>query len=71
MHLTRKKTGLVFHQTSFAIQKPEEPRFRRAGKVVWLIAPGKTEPAGVQGVVRQNEPGALRRRQPAFDEGEI
>ena len=55
---------LCFHEL-------EEPRLRRGGEIIIFSAPGKPEPRGVQGVVRQDEPGALFAGQPALDQGEI
>jgi hypothetical protein len=48
-----------------------EPRFRLAGKFHRLAAPEKAHGAGMQRLVRQNEPGKLLRRQAIFDQRQI
>ena len=68
-------TGLGAGQASLPrllrSNKFREPRFGGAGKVHGLAAPGEPDGAGVQSVIRQNEPGALLRRQAIFDQRQI
>jgi len=51
--------------------KFKEPRFGGAGKFHWMATPMKPDGAGVQGVIRQNEPGALFIGQAIFDQRQI
>jgi len=46
-------------------------RFRGGGEIIRPFAPGEAQPAGVQGVVGQEEAGALGVGEPAFDQGQI
>jgi hypothetical protein len=48
-----------------------EPRLGGAGKFHRLAAPGEADGAGVQGVMRQNEPDALLIGQAVFDQCQI
>ena len=48
-----------------------EPRLGGAGKFHGPAAPGETDGAGVQGVMRQNEAGALFIGQAIFDQRQI
>jgi hypothetical protein len=48
-----------------------EPRFRFAGKFHRPATPEKAHGAGVKGLMRQNEPGTLLRRQAVFDQRQI
>ena len=48
-----------------------EPGFGGAGKFHRPAAPSETHGAGVQGVMRQHEPGALLRRQTVLDQRQI
>ena len=52
-------------------QKLREPRFGWAGKLSRLSAPDKANRPGMEGVVFQNQSGALRGGEAAFDEREI
>ena len=51
--------------------KFKKPRLGGAGKFHRLAAPEKAHGAGVKGLVRQNEPGKLPRRQAIFDQRQI
>jgi len=51
--------------------KFSKPRFGRAEKLHGPAAPNETNGAGVQGVMRQNEPGALFPGQAIFDQCQI
>ena len=57
--------------THVGCYKRFEPRFGGAGKFHRPAAPGETKGAGVQGVMRQNEPGALLIGQAIFDQRQI
>ena len=46
-------------------------RFGRGEKLAGLAAPLELQPAGVQGVVRQDEPGALLLGKPVLDQRQI
>ncbi len=48
-----------------------EFNFGRRDELAGLTAPVKLQPSGVQGVVRQDEPGALRVGEPVFHERQI
>jgi hypothetical protein len=52
-------------------QKVFEPRLGGAGKFHRPAAPGETNGTGVQGVMRQNKPGALFVGQAVFDQRQI
>ena len=53
------------------VTKIGKPRLGGAGKFQRPAAPGETDGAGVQGVIRQNEPGALCGGQTILDERQI
>ena len=48
-----------------------EPGFGRGGEIVMAVAPRELQAAGVEGVLRQDEPGALVRGESPFHKGEI
>jgi hypothetical protein len=62
---------MVLKILRLGVKEIREPRFRFAAKFHRPAAPSETHGAGVQGVMRQHEPGALLRRQTVLDQRQI